>query len=319
MVGRGLRISPGKDDCHIIDMVASLAKGVVTTPTLFGLDPSELVDDATAPALKDLKSRKEKELELAAAAEASSVPSPEAIMFGGNITFTHFDDVYSLMENTPGEGHIRGISRLAWVQVDSQRYILSDRSGSYLTLQQDKGNFVVTFTQAIPKSRSMSSPEPPTTTSPEAKRGFWSNALRKLTGSSDQAAPAAKKAKSYSPYMRPVTVTTTASFEHAINAADTLAKKRFIVPILLASAAWRRTPATPEQLSFLNKFRSEDKQLQPGSMNKGSATDWITKFKHGAQGRFKKMQTAKAKVEKERERGERAEVTVGPLSRETFR
>jgi ATP-dependent helicase IRC3 len=39
MIGRGMRIHPGKKDCHIIDMVASLETGIVTTPTLFGLDP----------------------------------------------------------------------------------------------------------------------------------------------------------------------------------------------------------------------------------------------------------------------------------------
>lgn len=43
MLGRGLRLSPetGKQDCLVIDMVASgeRAGGMVCTPTLFGVDP----------------------------------------------------------------------------------------------------------------------------------------------------------------------------------------------------------------------------------------------------------------------------------------
>ena len=35
MIGRGMRLYPGKENCHIIDMVASLETGIVTTPTLY--------------------------------------------------------------------------------------------------------------------------------------------------------------------------------------------------------------------------------------------------------------------------------------------
>jgi len=53
MIGRGMRLSPGKKDCHVIDMVGSVkAHGVVSTPTLFGLDPNEIVTEETADSLK---------------------------------------------------------------------------------------------------------------------------------------------------------------------------------------------------------------------------------------------------------------------------
>ena len=45
-IGRGMRLSEdtGKTDCQIIDFVdsANLVLGVVSTPTLFGLDPAEV-------------------------------------------------------------------------------------------------------------------------------------------------------------------------------------------------------------------------------------------------------------------------------------
>ena len=47
-IGRGMRQSPstGKVDCHIIDFVDSTNRvaGVVSIPTLFGLDPGEVID-----------------------------------------------------------------------------------------------------------------------------------------------------------------------------------------------------------------------------------------------------------------------------------
>lgn len=46
-----MRLSPatGKKDCQVIDFVdiAGRTPGLVSTPTLFGLDPSELVDGNT--------------------------------------------------------------------------------------------------------------------------------------------------------------------------------------------------------------------------------------------------------------------------------
>lgn len=47
-IGRGMRQSPasGKVDCRIIDFVDSTSRisGVVSIPSLLGLDPSEIVD-----------------------------------------------------------------------------------------------------------------------------------------------------------------------------------------------------------------------------------------------------------------------------------
>lgn len=287
MVGRGLRNSPGKGDCHVIDMVASLEKGIVTTPTLFGLDPHELVKDADPESLNDLRTCKEKEREREESARGdAAVLDPNSADYKGNITFTHYDDVNSLIENTSGEQHIRGLSSFAWVQADHNRYILSSSSGSYLTIKISAQNFLVTYTQKLPAS-------------PEPKPG---------------------KQKQKAPYTRPLTIATTSTFEDAVHAADTYAKKKFVVPMILTSARWRRYPATAEQIQFLNRFRGEGKKLAVGGVTKGRAADWITKIKFGARGRLKKMKGEKAKVERERVKAERvdevrrrSEVKVGPV------
>ena len=285
MVGRGLRNSPGKGDCHVIDMVASLEKGIVTTPTLFGLDPHELVKDADPEAMNDLKTRKEKEQEREQSArDDAGALDPALTNYKGTITFTHYDDVNSLIENTSGEQHIRGLSSFAWVQADHNRYILSSSSGSYLTIKIEERKFLVTYTQKLLKS-------------PELKPG-----------------------KQTAPYTRPFTIASTSTFEDAVNAADTYAKKKFVVPMILTSARWRRYPATSEQIAFLNKFRDEGKKLEAGGVTKGRAADWITKIKFGARGRLKKMQSETAKAQREQMKHERleemqrrAQVRVGPV------
>lgn len=48
IIGRGMRLSPrtGKTDCRVIDFVDSLSRvgGIVDGPTLFGLEPDEVVE-----------------------------------------------------------------------------------------------------------------------------------------------------------------------------------------------------------------------------------------------------------------------------------
>lgn len=281
MVGRGLRKSPGKTDCHVVDMVASLEKGIVTTPTLFGLDPQEMVKNLDAESMKTLKDHKESERQReAAAADTDVARFGEPFAVTGKVTFTHFDDVNSLIENTSGEHHIRTISNLAWVQVGQNRFVLTNSSGSFVTIKIDERKFLVTSTQKVPK----------------------------------------KTDKKWTPYMRPVTIATASTFEHAIHAADTFAKSKFVAAYVFTRASWRQAPATTEQTAFLNRHREEGSKLEPGSITKGRAADWITKFKHGAKGRVKKMKTEKKKTQRAQERDvkwaeeqKRAQVKVGPV------
>ena len=274
MVGRGLRNSVGKQDCHVIDMVASLEKGIVTAPTLFGLDPHELLKEVDFDTLKAMRNRKESEREREElVSDPTSIPPANASLFKGNVTFTHYDDVNTLIAHTSGEHHIRTISPLAWVQVDHNRHVLSNSSGSFLTVKLEERKFVVSFTQKIPKQTE----------------------------------------RSESPFMRPFDIAKTSTFEDAVHAADTYAKKRFVVPIVLTNAAWRRALATPEQVTFLNKFREEGDELELGSVTKGKAADQITKIKHGARGWLKRIKSDHGKAAKEKQKKERDTIRVGPV------
>lgn len=64
MIGRGLRLHKGKKHCHIVDFVNASSRGVVSVPTLFG------IDDFDEP-LKDIKSSEFEALKKEAAEKAA--------------------------------------------------------------------------------------------------------------------------------------------------------------------------------------------------------------------------------------------------------
>lgn len=282
MIGRGLRLHAGKRDCHVIDMVASLETGIVTTPSLFGLDPSELVENADVAALEDTRDKRIREK---LREEEAYLASPEKLRSNEtgnrNVTFTHYESVEDLIDDTSGERFVRAISSNAWVQLDEDRFMLSNSSGDYLRVTRTGTKYEVTSIVKLP---------------PELNAA--------------------------SPYARPrVIAKNMETFEDAIHAADTFAGERFPYQYISKNAAWRNTPATEAQIVYLNKFRGADNQLTAEKTSKGKATDMITKMKHGAKKRFNKQTQQQRKIEQTRERQKqfhdrlsRTQVRVGPVA-----
>lgn len=281
MVGRGMRLHPGKENCHVIDMVASLEAGIVTVPTLFGLDPSEIVQEASPVKLRELKDRKASDqFTLSEAAKDSMLASNASNLAESRLTFTHYDSVHDLIEDTSGERHVRAVSQNTWVQVDDARYILAARGG-ILTLEKTKPDrFTITYKQALPPTENSKAP--------------WS---------------------------RPRQIATAATLPDAIHAADTFAATKFERIFINNNSVWRKQPASEGQLAFLNKMRVDGQEpLTAEQVNKGRAGDMITKIKFGARGRFDKLMLKKrqsereeAKLEKVEDMRRREEVHVGPL------
>lgn len=287
MIGRGLRLHPGKEGCHVIDMVASLETGIVTTPTLFGLDPSELVDHADVTSMTSTREKREREKlreEEASSAmgQLSAINQGNMKSLAGNITFTHYDSVSDLVEDTRGDVYIRRISQFAWVQIDTDRYILSSGSGDTLKIHRDD------------------------TTD---ERPWIVTSVAKLPAGSSK-----------SPYARPRELAKVHGFEEAIHAADSYAGKHYPFRNIATSAPWRRYPPTPAQLARLNQSRPEHQQLTSADTTKGKAADMITKMIHGAKGRFEKLNQVRRKMEQEKqkqqqlqERMSRHQIQVGPV------
>ncbi|KAK6440295.1 GPI inositol deacylase [Oleoguttula sp. CCFEE 5521] len=124
MIGRGLRTYPGKQNCLILDMVASHRQGVASTPTLFGLEPQELdrIDAATL-ALMGEAAIAEQEGEKLAADQLQEEASPQAL--DGDITVETWDSLLDLINPTADEKLIAQYSPNVWVQISPTYYGLS--------------------------------------------------------------------------------------------------------------------------------------------------------------------------------------------------
>ena len=328
MIGRGMRLYASKPDCHVIDMVASLETGIVTVPTLFGLDPGEVVTQAFSSELEKLKQQKVSDAELAA---STSSPSMFGTQSSGDVnrdlTFTHYDSVHDLIEDTSGERHVRAISQNAWVQVDTNKYILAARGG-VLTLEKRKLTETELTkanksTKTKPKSKidtstSTSTNTPTSETPPLSDILVQGNQTELFHVMYKYSLPPTEKTSS--PWSKPRSIATASTLTAALAAADTFAATKFERPSILTSSPWRKSPASDGQLAFLNKLRyvSDEVPLTSEDLSKGMAGDMITKIKFGARGRFGKLEGKRKRSEKEvsRVKGlrERERVQVGPLA-----
>ncbi|KAI8629033.1 P-loop containing nucleoside triphosphate hydrolase protein [Xylariaceae sp. FL1651] len=283
MIGRGMRLHPGKTNCHIIDMVSSLATGIVTTPTLFGLDPSQLVKEASVDAMRNLKDRKEEEKGREDVALAG-ISAPSDSKSSRNVTFVEYDSVLDLISDTSGEKHIRSISKNAWVQVGPHKYILSGPEGTYIKLEkavretEDEPEFIAWEIRALPKGVSKS------------------------------------------PFAAPRRLLQAETLADAVHGADKYASEKYPHMLISRNMSWRRGPPTDGQLKFLNKLRGENEKLEAADITKGKAADMITKVRHGARGRFAMLEADKRRMERqislqEQEKAMkfREQVSVGPL------
>ena len=288
MIGRGMRLFPGKENCHVIDLVSSLDTGIVTTPTLFGLDPSELVDNATVKDMRSLKKEKlageRRRQEAHARGEGPRVDSAAAV------TFTDYSSVLDLIADTSGEKHIRAISDNAWVQIGPERFVLSAPSGSYIRIER------------ISEPSSSSFPSPSQDTQPTYK----AVEVRALP-------PGTAK----SPYAAPRKLLTASTFSDAVHGADSYAATSLPHTFINRYQSWRKLAPTQGQLDFLNKTRGRAEQLKPHKLTKGKCADMITKLKHGARGQFAQIEAKQRRQGKQESileaRENRERVKVGPV------
>ncbi|KAK3940640.1 P-loop containing nucleoside triphosphate hydrolase protein [Diplogelasinospora grovesii] len=283
MIGRGMRLFPGKENCHIIDMVSSLDTGIITTPTLFGLDPGELVNNASVDNMRGLRDRKEAEkmmMEQVAQEHVSSLSSGRA----QNVTFTDYDSVFDLIADTSGEKHIRSLSQYAWVQVGPNRYVLCSPTGTFLRLEEVRDE---------------------------------ESSITRFKAWEVRALPAGL---SKSPFAAPRELLTATTLADAVHGCDKYASEMFPHTFISRRMRWREGPPTAGQLEFLNKMRGKDDQLEAQDITKGKASDMITKLKHGARGRFASLEADKRRkqklalaAEQEQARRFRENISVGPV------
>lgn len=284
MIGRGMRLSPGKENCHIIDMVNSTEQGIITVPTLLGLDPDEMLDGESMEDVKNRKLEKNKKPTLEVGHPESATPPPDSLVpsqLNPQIIFTHYESVFDLISDTRADRHIRRISPLAWVSIDHDIYILSTQSSTI----------------------KISPSEPSTPSSPCYNVQEICTLPPELTGG-----------RSYIKAHPRNLFEGAESLEAAIHGADTYALNKFPRTLLIHRAKWRLKPATEGQKKLLAKF-SKDLGTE---LTKGQAMDMITRIKHGVMGKWDKAKKEREKAKKIEKRlndlKSRENVSVGAIA-----
>ncbi|KAK6525611.1 hypothetical protein TWF281_010666 [Arthrobotrys megalospora] len=271
MIGRGMRLHPGKEDCHVIDVVGSIDRGVVTTPTLFGLSPDEVLDRTPSHVVKDkfeLQQGNQAELERQQSETSqgsSSNPDikdeidPEIYSRPWSVTFVDYDSIHDLIQDSRADVSVRQFSMNAWVWVGPGKYVLGLIDDGFVTIvAKPTGGYLAQETRALPQG---------------------------------------VKEKFGTPFMRPrVVVDHVNTLEQITNAADTFIAGRYPRQLIRHDASWRKADATDGQLQFLSKRtkKSVEDYRQEG-LTKGQAADMLTRFKHGAAGLFEKLEKMKRK------------------------
>lgn len=343
MIGRGLRLSPqtGKTDCLILDLVGTIERGVVCTPTLFGLDPMEDVDGMT---LEDLKAKMAEDEEGGSgekeAAVMPDIPDPT------EVTFLDYDsprELQNAVTRRGGNEYINRLSPNAWVDCGGAVYILEIPRKGFIRVQRGP-----------PSTSDDAEDDDEINVTPSASSTTWSATFTAQNADYEEAAAAGQARKGgfvgkrpgFSLYRRPYSILgndqsgeagVAPDLETCVRICDTYATKHVLRSgpmntLIRRDAEWRKALASTSQrllvakrLGYGSPSADEDgkgkiptKDIKDlDHLTKGDASTILTKLKFGFKQRWKmevKAWNREAKAqEKELQRRQKEMVQVGDL------
>ncbi|RPB05310.1 P-loop containing nucleoside triphosphate hydrolase protein [Choiromyces venosus 120613-1] len=349
MIGRGLRKSEntGKTDCHIIDMVTNLSHGIVTTPTLFGLDPDMLVNEMTlvqmhAIAAKEAEAKRKAEEEEKRVrfeilqAEQEKLRAIEELRREEEARLEEeirkMKEEKKMAEETERliaqeEERLRIVAakkmemevlarsppplplQLEYVDYDDVWDLLSDNSPDQVVAQMSRLAWV-----SIDRTKYVLSCGRNGYITVERDFNGWFNV---------EEFRALPPGKGLGKWARPKLIMSgIEQLDAAIRGADTYALNTYPRVLLERDARWRKLSASDQQLEFLKKLRRRghkdwEDMRKHGQLTKGKVGDIITRVKHGAMRKFdEKMKEQKRKQKeeaKELRRKRREEVRLGVI------
>ncbi|KAG0352618.1 hypothetical protein BGZ54_002662, partial [Gamsiella multidivaricata] len=351
MLGRGMRLYPGKEDCLVLDFVDIVkGEGLVTLPTLLGLDPDSILKKTAVinsqedvdTILKDEIASLEHDPNLPPTTEypdESEIEETIDPMTGlkvARIRVLEYENPYQLLGDCSGmPRRVWDMSQNAWVNVGPDTFVLTFKD---VTFRIDKSGEDGLYRC---QKRTTFAPKP---TMAEASVRSFKNGV--LSFKNNYAAAAAQRKKQREEggggddggngdYFRskakmlPIESDT---LQDCLHGVDTwIAKNIGHFPDLLGRyAKWRSFPASESQLRFLHKLgynhgamddEGEDggdadgtKQIKKASskpLTKGQAANMITRLVNGAGKRWE--ESRKFKIKRAKELAKEIGVDVGPI------
>ncbi|EXX79770.1 Irc3p [Rhizophagus irregularis DAOM 197198w] len=129
MIGRGMRLSPEKEDCLVLDFIDSYSQipDLVTTPTLLGLDPTMEMKDENLESLYVHK-KKEKKSKI-------TIDTPT------KIHITEYSNPFEIIDDCSGAKYIGSISENVWLRVGEDSYVISLQSYGTIKVKKENGTY----------------------------------------------------------------------------------------------------------------------------------------------------------------------------------
>ncbi|KAG0229747.1 hypothetical protein BGW42_001350 [Actinomortierella wolfii] len=310
MLGRGMRLYPGKEDCLVLDFVDIVrGNGLVTLPTLLGLDPDAVLqheDDSLFPSTTE-----EVEDE-----EVDPMTGAKVL----RIRVLEYENPYQLIDDCSGTApSIWQMTPFSWVNVGANMFVLETTK---ILLRIERSEHDGLF-RCYKRVKMISGDG----TAKESGEPLMSN----VKGNRKK-----KQFFSKGQYL-PLETDTLQDCFHAVDtwiSANIKSQVRF----MRRNARWRKGPATSGQIAFLKKLGMDKQQkvlverheesgsggylpeerriytvpLEGDHLTRGQAANLITRLAHGAGKRWEKhrmMHDKKAKI-KENDFG----IQVGPIA-----
>ncbi|KAF9932861.1 hypothetical protein FBU30_007192 [Linnemannia zychae] len=331
MLGRGMRLHPGKEDCLVLDFVDVVkGDGLVTLPTLLGLDTASVLKvDKKIESQEDIDAiRKERIDQL----ESESISDLEdSVDFStakiARIKVLEYENPYQLIGDCSGTSRrIATMSNNAWVNVGGDAYVLTCRNVIFRIERSEDGLFRCYKNLMIDKRDK------------NAEKSQMLAELRRNMRRRPKQDSAMFRTKENE---LPIEAD---SLESCFRGVDTWITNNIghFPEVLSRYAKWRKFPATESQLRFLRKLgydhdplddiggndlgdgkeepnlakelemtRKKREEIAARKLTKGQAANMITRLVHGAGKRWtesKRFQAKRAKA-MAREIG----VEVGPI------
>ncbi|KAK3839759.1 MAG: hypothetical protein J3R72DRAFT_447501 [Linnemannia gamsii] len=266
MLGRGMRLHPGKEDCLVLDFVDIVrGDGLVTLPTLLGLETDAVLnEEVTITSHNDVNAiRDEKIAALEKEANASNeFPEetevveeidPSSGLKIARIRVLEYDNPYQLIGDCSGANRrVAAMSPNAWVNVGAGAFVLTCKEILFRIEQSEEDGLYRCYKRiAMDKRRHEDENEksmPMSNGMKQAKHRYENSKGSKSSKHSGTAAFFRTKEAEL-----PIKSDT---LEDCFHGVDTWISKNIghFPGILSRFAKWRKLPATESQLKFLGKL-----------------------------------------------------------------
>lgn len=294
MLGRGMRKCAGKEYCLVLDFVDVVDQRMMlaTIPTLLGLDSLHTLKNESMKRLLAECAQDGEEKDSVASVDSvdSDVSDDSLESFGESmsveVTLQPFLDPFSVASISRDSTFLRKYSELAWTRCGPEKFVLSIYSGTYAKLELDKSS------------------------------KLWHGSLKQILKSSKgQFHQSLFTSHARSGERVPVEFTHD-NFQDAIKSLDNLVKIKFgfkTYTRLRVDAAWRKNSITHSQARFLQQKMGISPSPKNANvlplpfskpeicLNKGSASDLISRKVFGAGGAQGKEKSEIAKLKKKEE------------------